>query len=308
VQVERGVSVEKTNGIDYYDFKKPEKMSREFFETAKKVFSDFGKYASQRLSHVMLTRVELKVGTVEQSSFQEFMETMSKVSVMGELRVEPFKSNHLMAVDKQLALEVLELMCGGSISSVIDASEKKVFTDIDLSILEEFLESLLEPYQRAWGEIEEIKASLVSMYTDARHNRNILPHEVVYHIKMEMQFMENRRGIDLCIPYTALERTINQLDSMMLSSKSEVNPKERESMELNIQRIPISLTVSLGETTLSVKEILKLEKGDVIQLETHIHQPLKLYVEGAEYYHVKPGVAKGRYAVELQEELKEGDQ
>ncbi len=301
--------MENINEIAYYDFKKPEKMSHESFETAKRVFGDFGKFASQRLSHVMLTKTELKVETVEQSSFQEFLETMSKVSVMGELRVEPFKSNHLLAIEKQLALEVVELMCGGSVASVVDASEKKVFTDIDLSILAEFLESLLAPYERAWGEIEDIEASLASVYTDSRHNRTILPHEVVYHIKMEMEFLGNRRRIDLCIPYTALERSMNQLDSMMLSLKTEVNPKERASMEGHIHRIPIGLSVSLGETTITVEDILKLEKGDVIQLGTHIREPLKLYVENKEYYHVKPGVSNGRYAVELQEELEEeGDQ
>lgn len=297
--------MEKTNAMEYYDFKKPEKMSHESFETAKRVFGDFGKYASQRLSHVMLTKTELRVEAVEQSSFQEFMETMSKVAVMGELTVEPFKSNHLIAIDKQLALEVIELMCGGSIASVTDASEKKVFTDIDLSILEEFLDSLYSPYERAWEEVEEIQASLVALYTEARKNRTILPHEVIYHVKMGMEYMGNQRAIDFCIPYTALERSMNRMDSLKLAMETEVNPKERKSMEMHIHRIPIGLSVNLGQTAITVEDILKLEKGDVIQLGTHIREPLKLYVEDKEYYHVKPGVSNGKYAVELQEELEE---
>ena len=101
---------------------------------------------------------------------------------------------------------------------------------------------------------------------------------------------------------------MSRLDSMMLSLKTEVNPKERASMEVHIRRIPIELSVSLGKATLDVEEILQLEQGDVIQLGTHIREPLTLYLEDKEYYHVKPGVSKGRYAVELEEELDKEDE
>jgi flagellar motor switch protein FliN/FliY len=52
-----------------------------------------------------------------------------------------------------------------------------------------------------------------------------------------------------------------------------------EDIELDaIEDVPVEVTVVLGETNISVENLLKLGKGAVVQLDRKIGEPVELYV------------------------------
>ena len=63
--------------------------------------------------------------------------------------------------------------------------------------------------------------------------------------------------------------------------------------------IPLSLTVELGRTEVSAKEVVGLKKGDVIMLERYRVDPLDVYVEGVQKLRAYPGVYKGNTAIQI---------
>src|SRR5690606_41595752 len=57
--------------------------------------------------------------------------------------------------------------------------------------------------------------------------------------------------------------------------------------------------VVLGEARLTVRELLSLEPGDVLQLEQRVDQPLAVHVGDRPFFLGSPGEASGRLAVRL---------
>lgn len=52
-----------------------------------------------------------------------------------------------------------------------------------------------------------------------------------------------------------------------------------------ILNIPLKVTAVIGSTKMSLKELLSLEKGSIIELDTLDNQEVELYVNGKKFAH-----------------------
>ena len=52
-----------------------------------------------------------------------------------------------------------------------------------------------------------------------------------------------------------------------------------------ILNIPLKVTAVIGSTKMTLKELLSLEKGSIIELETLDNQEVELYVNGKKFAH-----------------------
>ncbi|CAD7783404.1 MAG: Flagellar motor switch protein FliM [Candidatus Methanoperedenaceae archaeon GB37] len=65
-------------------------------------------------------------------------------------------------------------------------------------------------------------------------------------------------------------------------------------MEKEIKETKVEVCVELAKTTLEVKDLLSLKKGDIIKLNKDIKSPLTLKVEGIPKFLGYAGVLKGK--------------
>lgn len=61
----------------------------------------------------------------------------------------------------------------------------------------------------------------------------------------------------------------------------------------------VNLEVVLGDLNITVDDFIKLETGDILQLDIKTTDPLKMYVEDKLHYLVKPGQTNSRLAVQV---------
>jgi flagellar motor switch protein FliM len=72
----------------------------------------------------------------------------------------------------------------------------------------------------------------------------------------------------------------------------------------------VDILVELGRANISAKDVVDLQKGDVILLNQFAVDPLKVYVEGMLKFAASPGIYKGNQAVKIVKhyDKKEGHQ
>ena len=75
-----------------------------------------------------------------------------------------------------------------------------------------------------------------------------------------------------------------------------------------IQNAEVPITVSLGRAELLFQELLSLEVGDTIRLDTEISEPLKVKVEGKTKFFGHPGTKDSKLACKISRVLQEGDE
>lgn len=73
----------------------------------------------------------------------------------------------------------------------------------------------------------------------------------------------------------------------------------RGSLQRHLEETPITLRVVLGKTRLTLRELLSLEPGDVLQLEQRVDEPLAVEVGERPFFLGSPGEASGRLAIRL---------
>jgi flagellar motor switch protein FliM len=299
---------EEKNKVRTYDFRRPIKLSKEYINTLYMIFENFSKLAGNLMSTQVRTNVSMKIGAVEQISFDEFIRSTPNPTLMGVFRSKPLSGIQLLEINPNFCEQIVELMCGGFESDYSKRIRKKdKFTDIELSILEELLLSILKSYEAAWSEIIEIDTSIDLIETNPQMIQSLSPNEPVILASFTMEIFKEKSFINLCIPYISIE---NIMDKLSLKNWFDF---EKESVEENKEIISerlmssdVNLEVSLGKSSITVNDFLQLEKGDILQLDMDINAPLRMYVEDKLHFLVKPGVYNDRLAVEVLQYI-EGD-
>lgn len=297
---------EDRNKVKPYDFRRPFKLSKEYIDSLYMVFENFSKLSSISISNQILTNVDMKIIAIEQISFEEFLRSVPLSTVVGLFRSRPLLSNQLLALSPTLCLQIIELMCGGVSSAFYDEANKTDFTDIEITILEEVIIGILKSFTNAWSEILEIETELESVESNPQTVQAISPNEPVVLMTFSVEISEQKNYMNICIPYLSFD---NIMDNLSLRNRFQHNQgsmdEYRGLIEKHMMNVTVDVEVGLGKSIITVGDILQLEKGDIIQLDMNINDPLKMYVEEIEYYLVKPGQVDGKLAVEVVEYLEE---
>lgn len=299
---------EEKDKVKSYDFRRPIKLSKEYINTLYMIFENFSKIAGNLLSTQVRTNVNIKLGAVEQISFDEFIRSTPNPTLMGIFRSKPLTGTQVLEINPQLCEQVLELMCGGLESKYKTVGAKKEkFTDIELGLLEEVVLIILKSFESAWSEILDIETEIESLESNPQLVQSMSPNEPVILTSFVVETFGNKSFINICLPYVSLE---NIIDKLSIKNWFEFE-KESDSLDkgILIERITastVNLEILLGKSSITVDDFLQLENGDVLQLDMNISDPLKMYVEDMLHYLVKPGVLNGKLAVEVLQYI-EGD-
>lgn len=287
--------------IKPYDFRRPVRLSKEYLSTITMVFEDYSKLVSNLLSTQLRKPVEVKIAAIEQVSFDEFVHSVPTFTLMGVFQSRPLKGYQIIEMNPQFSLQILELLCGYTGVSLEDSiGNKSSFTDIEMSILEGVLSSLMRSFETAWKDIKEIETEIVNTETKPQLLQTMSPNEPVILVTFAVTIENQRTYINMCIPYIFFEDILDKLSfKNWFHSGKESDSSERGQIASNLNKVPIEVEVVLGESQMTVSDFLGMEVGDIIQLDDKTSKPLTMYVEDKPYFKVKPGKIDNKLAVEI---------
>lgn len=299
---------EDKNKVRAYDFRRPIKLSKEYISTLYMIFDNFSKIMGNLLSAQIHTNINVKIGAVEQISFDEFINSTPNPSLMAVFHSKPLGGNQIIEINTQLCEQIIELMCGGlDNSSHTRTTKKKRFTDIEIGILEDIITIILKAFESAWKEIIVIQSEIDILETNPQMIQNMSPNEPVILTSFAVEIFNNTSLINICIPYVSLEDITDKLSiKSWYDFERNTNETDREALSNGIMASSVNLEVALGKATITVDDFLQLDTGDIFQLDMKTTDPLKMYVEDKLHYLVKPGVFNGKLAVEVLQYI-EGD-
>ena len=299
--------VEEKDDIRSYDFRRPIKLSKEYINTLSMVFESFSKLVGNLLTSQLNTGVEVGLGAVEQISFDEFIRSIPKTTLMGIFHSKPLGGIQILEINPQLCMLIVELVCGGIESkhkltrSVVDE-----FTDIELGILEESVDIILDAFESAWKDIIHLDTNLDYLETNPQMIQSLSPNEPVVLISFIVDVLDTRSFMNICIPFVSFENIMDKLSMKnWFDFENESDDKSKDIIEDRIMSSDVELTVGLGESKMTIDDFLNLEVGDIIKLDERIVDPLKMYIEDQPHYWVRPGEYNGRLAVQVLEFMEE---
>lgn len=292
-----------------YDFKRPTKLSKEYINTLHMIFEDFSKYSSNQLTTQLRTNVGMKLAAIEQISYDEFIHSIPKFTLLGVFHSDPLNGYQMIEINPQFSMHIIELLCGGNEQNMgkIDETTKKSFTEIELAILEEVIQVLVSSFELSWKETKELDCQIDSLDTNPQLLQHMSPNEPIILATFRATIFKKSTFINLCVPYVFFEGIMDKLSLRnWFDADKGFNVKDNEHLKKNIETASLTVEASLGKTVMTLSEFSGLEIGDIVTLDQKIAEPMKLYVENQYFGTVRAGKNVDSLAVELLE-FTEGD-
>ena len=285
--------------ITVYDFKRPERVGKEQMRALQTMHEGFGRNFGAALSALLRTIVEVKLTSVDQLTYSEFVFSLENPTCFNLINAEPLEGQLILDLNPSILFPIIDRMLGGSTAGVTPA--RRPLTEIELRLVSRITNLFLEEMRHSWENVMKLDLSIDRVESNPQLVQIIPANEVVVLISFEVTVGETRGMVNLCIPFNSLERISNKLtaNSWVSYSKRPPTPESIQQLSNQIADAPVEMVVELAKTTISTVDLISLRVGDIIASEKDIHEPLKVAVEGQGKFHAKPGQIKGRKAIEI---------
>jgi len=286
-----------------YDFRRPNKLSKEQMRTLYMIHENYGRLVANFLSAYLRTNIQVKIVSVEQMTYEDFILSLPTPTLITIFSMEPLRGSAVLETNMNFISPIIDLLFGGSGETL---AHQRELTEIELHVLRRLNSRILERLSYSWADIQEITPKLESMETNPQFTQAISPNETVAIVTFTTTVSKYEGLLNLCLPYMLLEPVISRLSarhwfSAVNEGKTQLD--YREAIEKMLAKAPVKLNAYCGHTQLPVREFIQLQVGDVITLDKLLGEDLELYVEGHAKFKVQPGVVGKKLAVQVTEVL-----
>lgn len=293
--------------IRVYDFKRPNKFSKEQIHTLQAIHENFARLLTTFLSAHLRTVVQMNVHSVEQITYEEFIHSLPNPTILNIFQMDPLAGNAILEINPNVTFTILDRLFGGP----GQAPDKiRGLTDIERTVIEKIIVRSLSILKEAWESIIQFKPKLDIIETNPLFTQIVSPTEMVVLVSLHTTIGENEGLINLCIPFIVLEPIISKLSAhfWFAGTAKSVTAEYLQGMQKKLEKAKIPLTAILGETTISVSEMLELQPGDVIQLDNRASEEIRIKVGSRLKFTGRPGTVGSRLAVQVTKVVKEGEE
>jgi flagellar motor switch protein FliM len=285
--------------ISPYDFKRPERVGKEQMRSLQTMHEAFGRNFGASLSALLRTIVELKLTSVDQLTYSEFVFSLENPTCFNLINAAPLEGQLILDINLSLLFPIIDRLLGGG--SDPGTVVRRPLTEIELRLVSRITDLFCNEMKHAWANVLDLNLSIDRVESNPQLVQIVPPNEVVVLISFELSIGDARGMMNFCIPFNAIERI-----SARLSSNSWVSYGKKMATPENIQRISgqlsdalVEVVVDLAETNISTSDLIGLRVGDIIATEKDVERPLVVSIEGQPKFHAKAGAFKGRKAIQV---------
>jgi flagellar motor switch protein FliM len=180
-------------------------------------------------------------------------------------------------------------------------------TEMERKLFQEnWLLPVLDAVSTAWQAIISLTPNVTAVETNAGFVHIALPTDVVISIKMTATVGDAEGQVRLCYTYATLEPIVPQLDTQRLigAGRARNRPDDSENVRRGLRGITVPVVARLGTADVSMTELLGLQRGDVITLDSFIGRDIDILVAGEVKYKARPGLQKHRLAARITTPIK----
>jgi flagellar motor switch protein FliM len=206
--------------------------------------------------------------------------------------------------ESKLAYALIDSYFGGT-DRAYSKVDGKEFTRIELMIMNKVMQLSIADLEEAWSPVHKISLLHLRTETNPQFVGVVPLSEVIISTTFEVE-LENASGtVALVIPYSTIESIKNKLNSSFQSDTDRTDKVWIENLEEHIMATQSSVSVNLGETSITVGDLVNLNIGDIIPLSQDCDGELVMNVEGVPKYKCFFGVSRGTRAVQVTRPVEE---
>src|SRR5581483_6923475 len=217
-----------------YDFKRPERVGKEQMRALQTLHEGFGRNFGAALSALLRAIVEVKLTSVDQLTYSEFVFSLENPTCFNLLKADPLEGNLILDINPSVLYPIIDRLLGGGRETGV--LTRRPLTEIELRLVSRITNLFLEELRRAWENVLALDLAVVRVESNPQLVQIVPPNEVVVLISFEITIGDVRGMMNLCIPYNSIERISGKLSSNNWVSygRKQATPQSIEQLSQNL--------------------------------------------------------------------------
>lgn len=261
-----------------------------------KINQKFSGYFKSMLSSYIKKSVEITLNKTEVQKYYSFIKQFKKLISLNITYSNTLKTNIVLILDSMLISVILEIFFGGSVNN-ISAKELKKFTVSENRIIQTLINLMIESYQKSWEtshyaiDINFISSDTCIKIIEFDNEEDML----ISSFKFTYKNIENNFFIIFSSCALEISDNFSNKELSKISKNSEMQWKKKLSNE--IQSSEINVQVRFSEVSISIANLIKLKKGEIIPFSCS--EKLTAYVDCVPVFSGYYGSLNGYYALKI---------
>lgn len=291
---------DRLRSVIVYDFKHPNRVSKDQIRTLENLHDNFGGHYGSSLSTILRTIVDVDLVSVDQITYSEFIMSLVTPSCTYTFSCEPMEAVCLVDFNPTLTFSFIDRMFGGK-GKILETERE--LTGIERSIMTRLAERLYHDMESSWENIVNIKVEQRSFETNPQFIQIIPPGETVVVVSFQIKLFQSTGLLTICYPYVALEPIITKLSGQnwIDATRKKTLDSDRGLNLDNLQSIEADVVGQLLMTQIKMRDFLKMKQGDIIPSDQKISDPIVVRVNNRKKFRAQPGLSGKKRAIQIVE-------
>jgi flagellar motor switch protein FliM len=265
-----------TDGITAYNFRRPDRVSKEQLRSLHFLHDRFAKNLSTSLSAFLRAMTNVSIMSVEQFTYSEFLMSLPDPTAFYSVAMPPLDGVGALEVNPGVAFAMVDRMLGGTGDS---PAPNRALTEIEQNVMDSVVKLVLEHLTETWRAITDVRFRIQGRETRPQMLQVTGPNEGVILLAFDIVVGEGRGMLSVSIPSAAIETMEEKVAEGWNRTKRQPSAAEVARLQANLGRVSLPVKALL-ETRMSAREVLGLQEGDVVSLGHSAVAPVEIQVGG----------------------------
>lgn len=292
--------------VKLYDFRRPDKFSKDHIRAIQNVHETFARLTSSSLTSYLRAGTQVHLTSVEQVVYDEYIQQLASPTVVNLVEMQPLAGRIVVEMNMNISLAMLDRMMGGTGRA---GARRGELTDIELALIRSLSSTVVGGLREAWSMAVDLQPVLADTVLSAEFVQAALPGDIAALLLLEVQTLGVSGMLSICIPHPVIEPIMDKLSTQLwLSSSRKADAlDDRQKLEHRMRDVQLPIAVELGGTSISVRELISLQEGDVIRLDRASEADLTILVGDQPRFLGRPGILSGNRAIQVTGAIRQPD-
>src|SRR6476619_5676065 len=163
--------------ITPYDCKRPERVGKEQMRALQTLHEGFGRNFGAALSALLRSMVEVKLTSVDQLTYSEFVFSLETPTCFNILRAEPLEGHLILDINPSILYPIIDRLLGGGKDG--NNVNRRPLTEIETRLMSKITTLFLREMAHAWDAVLPLKLSVDRVESNPQLVPIVPPTEVI---------------------------------------------------------------------------------------------------------------------------------
>jgi flagellar motor switch protein FliM len=216
-------------------------------------------------------------------------------------KAEEWDDRGLMVIDSALIYSIVDVLLGGRRGTSALRVEGRPYTTIETRLIERMANVVLNDLSAAFDPLSPVSFRMDRIETNPRFATITQSNNAGVLARLRIDMGDRSGRIEIMIPYATLEPVREILLQMFMGEKFGRDSIWENHLTRELFQTDIHLSAILGETTVSLNDILNWKIGSTVVLNTRPEDLIEMRVGQHPMFMAKVGQKQGQIAASIEE-------